>query len=265
VRGAGVHVRREAGDAATFERFRDKARELYLRFNEDFWLDDHGWYALGLDGNKKPIDALASNMGHCLWTGIVDPDRAEVMVKNLMGPDMLTGWGLRTLSSRMTAFNPVSYHNGSIWPHDNAICAAGLIRYGFVDEAHRVIGAQLDVADAFDGRLPELFAGFDRGTPATPASYPTSCSPQAWASASPLLWLRSLLRIDPWASQNEVRVDPVLPSWITRLHVDGIEIAGERLSVHIDGDECTVEGGGSLDVRREPRQPFSAIQVLDVD
>src|SRR4029453_12698984 len=130
--------------------------------------------------------------------------------------------GVRTLATSMAAFNPVSYHNGSVWPHDNAIAAAGLMRYGFVDEAHRVIRAQLDVAEALDGRLPELFAGFARGRPATPAAYPTSCSPQGWAAAAPLLWLRTLLRLNPSVPDGEITVAPKLPPWLSKLRVEGI-------------------------------------------
>jgi glycogen debranching enzyme len=179
-----------------------------------------------------------------------------------MSPEMFSGWGVRTLATDMAAFNPVSYHNGSIWPHDNAICAAGLMRYGFVEEAHRVIGAQLDVAEAFRGRLPELFAGFPRGRPATPASYPTSCSPQAWASAAPLLWLRTLLRIDPSAPLGEVRIDPKLPEWIGSLRVNGIEIAGESLDVEADDTHSEVRGRGHLAVLPDSSRPRPAAEAL---
>jgi glycogen debranching enzyme len=258
---ARAHFAREAGDEVTFSRYRDKARQLWLRFNEDFWLPEHGYYALGLDADKRPIDALASNLGHCLWTGIIDPARAGLVVERLMSPEMFSGWGVRTLATNMAAFNPVSYHNGSIWPHDNAICAAGLMRYGYVEEAHRVIGAQLDVSEAFRGHLPELFAGFARGRPASPASYPTSCSPQAWASASPLLWLRTLLRIDPWAAHDEVRIDPELPPWIKALRVEGIEIAGELLTVDVVNGRVDVRGGGHLDVLRNSRAALTAARV----
>src|SRR5690606_15299791 len=134
------------------------------------------------------------NVGHCLWTGIIDEERAGEVARRLMSDEMFSGWGVRTLGSTMAAYNPVSYHNGSVWPHDNALCAAGLARYGFIEEAHRIIEAQIDVAQAYRGRLPELFAGFERGRPHVPAAYPTSCSPQAWAAAAPLLWLRTMLR-----------------------------------------------------------------------
>ena len=255
---ARAHFAQEQSDAATYQRYCAKAAELYERFNDDFWLDEHGWYALGLDADKRPIDALTSNMGHCLWTGIVDPEKAPLVVERLMSPKMFSGWGIRTLATSMIAFNPVSYHNGSVWPHDNALIAAGLMRYGFVDEAHRVIHAQLDVADAYHGRLPELFAGFVRGHPATPASYPTSCSPQAWAAAAPLLWLRTLLRLDPWIPHGEFRVDPALPSWLQRLEVRDIEMGGESVTVSVERGIVAVTGSGALRVEREARAPLSA-------
>ena len=255
---ARAHFAWEHGDTVTHERFLAKAHALYERFNEDFWLDEHGWYALGLDADKQPIDALASNMGHCLWTGIVDPEKAALVAEKLMSPEMFSGWGVRTLATSMTAFNPVSYHNGSVWPHDNAFIAAGLMRYGFVDEAHRVIKAQLDVAAAYDDRLPELFAGFERGRPATPASYPTSCSPQAWAAAAPLLWLRTLLRLDPWVPHGELRVDPALPSWLKRLEVRDIEIGGQSVTVSVEHGALQVTGAGHLQVEHEARAPLRA-------
>jgi glycogen debranching enzyme len=255
---ARAHFAREANDEATYERYRTKALDLRTRFNEDFWLDEHGWYALGLDRDKRPIDALASNMGHCLWTGIVDPDRAERVAHHLLSPDMFSGWGVRTLASSMAAYNPVSYHNGSVWPHDNAICAAGLARYGFIEEAHRIIRAQLDVAAAYHGRLPELFAGFHRLQLGSPASYPTSCSPQAWAAASPLLWLRTVLGLNPWAPHNQLWVFPELPAPIEYLRAEGIAIAGRHVTVHASRDGVEVEGAGDLEVVHRRRPPLTA-------
>ena len=196
---ARSHFALEAGDIEVFEKYRGKADELRRRFNEDFWLEEQGTFALGLDAHKRPIDAVASNAGHCLWAGLAEPEKAELVSRRLLAPDMFSGWGVRTLASTMAAYNPVSYHNGSVWPHDNALCAAGLARYGHIDAAHRVIEAQLAVAATAAGQLPELFAGFDRSVISVPAAYPASCSPQAWAAASPLLWLRTLLGLEPWA------------------------------------------------------------------
>jgi glycogen debranching enzyme len=256
---ARAHFAWEHGDERNYARYTLKAKALYEQFNRDFWLDDREWYALGLDADKQPIEALTSNIGHCLWTGIVDPDRAAIVAERLRSPEMFSGWGVRTLATSMAAYNPVSYHNGSVWPHDNAIVAAGLARYGFVEDAHRIIGGQLAAATASGLRLPELFAGFTRGRPATPAAYPTSCSPQAWAAAAPLLWLRTLLRFDPWIPHHELRVDPALPDWLRSLHVDDIEVGGRTVGVHVEGDDVEVTGAGELAVRAA-REPLTAAQ-----
>lgn len=245
---ARARFAQEARDLATAQRYETKAADLQRQFNEDFWLDEHGWYAFALDADNRPVDALTSNMGHCLWTGIIDPERAALVAQRLMSDEVFSGWGIRTLATSMAAYNPVSYHNGSVWPHDNALCAAGLARYGFMEAAQRVIGAQLDVAGAYQNRLPELFAGFERGNPSTPAAYPTSCSPQAWAAAAPLLWLRTLLRLDPSAPTSTVWIDPALPPWIRRLRLEGIAIAGEHLTIEVDGTDMAVTGHGHLEV-----------------
>lgn len=258
---ARAHLADEMGDPATRDHYRSRAETLQRRFNEDFWSERHGWYVLGLDAEKRPVDALASNIGHCLWTGIIDPDRAAMVAQRLCSPEMFSGWGIRTLASTMTAYNPLSYHNGSVWPHDNALCASGLARYGFVEEAHRLIEGQMAVATMLDGRLPELFAGFDRRTLAVPASYPASCSPQAWAAAAPLMWLRVLLRLDPWASRNEIHIHPELPSWIGRLDVRGITVGSHDLHVRIEGDQVSVEmdAGAPYAISRRPRPALSSM------
>jgi glycogen debranching enzyme len=195
---ASAHFAFEVGDTATYDRFRAKATQLKAAFNRDFWLEDRGWFAVGLDADKRPIDSMTSNMGHCLWTGIVDEDKARHVAERLISPAMFSGWGLRTLSRDCPGYNPISYHCGSVWPHDNAIIASGLMRYGMVDRAQAVITAVLDAAVSQRGRLPELYSGLDRAELPTVVSYPTSCSPQAWASGTPLLFLRTLLRLDPW-------------------------------------------------------------------
>ena len=250
---ARAHFAREAGDEVTRARYIEKARRLKEAFNRDFWLEERGWYALGLDADKQPIDALASNMGHCLWTGIADVEKAEVVADRLMSPDLLSGWGIRTLGTSMAAYNPVSYHCGSVWPHDTALSAAGLVRYGLIEEAHRLIEGLLDVASAMGGRLPELFAGFSRDEVPEPAVYPTSCVPQAWAAAAPLLLLRLLLRLDPGASEGRLWLAPALPPSIRRLHVAGIHVAGRELTVSVDGDRCDVDGACGLRVTTSPR------------
>ncbi|PSL51625.1 glycogen debranching enzyme [Saccharothrix carnea] len=223
-------------------RWRDRAELFKERFNERFWLADRGYYAIALDGDKQPVDALTSNIGHCLWSGVVDEDKAERVVESLLSPEMFTGWGVRTLASDMGAYNPMSYHNGSVWPHDNAIIVHGLMRYGFVEQAQRVATAVLEAAEAFGGRLPELLCGFDRAEYADPIPYPTSCSPQAWASATPVHLLRVLLRVEPYAPRRKVWLDPVLPESFEPLALDGIPMLGTRVGLEVDGADVRVHG-----------------------
>jgi glycogen debranching enzyme len=175
----------DAGDMDLAAEYRDRGTQLKKQFNQQFWLPDRGYYAIALDGAKRPVDACASNMGQCLLFGIVDEDKAPLVAERLMSPEMFSGWGVRTLGSDMGAYNPASYHNGSVWPHDNAIIAAGLLRYGFVEEAQRISSALFEAADYSDGRLPELFCGFSREQFDEPIPYPTACSPQAWAATTP--------------------------------------------------------------------------------
>ena len=190
------------------ESWPQQADALKRAFNDRFWLPHRGHFALALDGDKQPVESLASNMGHCLWTGIVDEQHAPEVAAALVSPEMFSGFGVRTLASSMGAYNPMSYHNGSIWPHDNALVAAGLRRYGFVEEAQQVVRGLLDAAEAFGGRLPELFCGFDRDAFPGPIPYPTACAPQAWAAATPLLLLRVLLGLEPDVPAGVVVVDP---------------------------------------------------------
>ncbi|MGH9226393.1 MAG: amylo-alpha-1,6-glucosidase, partial [Acidimicrobiales bacterium] len=256
---ARAHFAHEAGDAAVEERYRAKAAALKASFNRDFWLEEQGWVAMGLDADKRPIDALASNMGHCLWTGILDQDKAERVAAHLLSPEMFSGWGIRTLATSMVGYNPISYHNGSVWPHDNALCAAGLMRYGFVDESHRVMQGLLEAARSQAHRLPELFGGFSRAEIPFPVAYPSSCSPQAWAAASPLLFLRTMLRLDPWVPHGKVWLSPAVPDWIGYLRIDRIPLAGRRVTVEIDGDKVAVEGlDGDIELIQEPRKPLTA-------
>ena len=257
---ARAHIAREQGDEAVLERFSDLAAGLKRRFNDTFWLPDRGWYAVALDGDKQPVDALASNMGHCLWTGIVDSDKAPAVVERLMGPEMFSGWGVRTLATTMGAYNPLGYHNGSVWPHDNAILAAGMSRYGFTDEARTVATGILDAAASFGGRLPELFCGFDRAEFAAPVPFPTSCSPQAWSAAAPLMLMRTLLRLEPSVSQGEVRIAPALPDRYAPLSLRNIIIGGARVSVDTDGTLVNVVGLPSgVRLMAEARAPLTEL------
>jgi glycogen debranching enzyme len=230
------------GDADLADELADRAAELKKRFNEQFWLPERGYYAVALEGKKRPVDACASNMGHCLWLGLVDEDKAPLLAERLMSPEMFSGWGVRTLASDMGAYNPASYHNGSVWPHDNAIIVAGLVRYGFVAEAQRISTALLDAAEYSGGRLPELFCGFSRDDFAEPVPYPTACSPQAWAATAPILLVTSLMRYDAHVSRGGVWMDPVLPESYGDLHITNAPMAGGRITIDIAGSVPAVQG-----------------------
>ena len=249
----------ELGRGAESAGWRARAAELKRRFNEDFWLEDKQCFAIALDRDKKPVDSVASNQGHCLWTGIVAMDRAKGVADALMSREMFSGWGVRTMSTASAGYNPIGYHTGSVWPHDNAIVAAGLVRYGFVDEAHRIIQAILDAAGMSNGRLPELFAGLDRADFPGVVPYPTSCSPQAWAAATPLAFLRSILRLDPWVPHGQIWMAPKLLPGMTQLRVDNIAVGGSRVTVIVDETGTTVEGlPDGIKLVTEPRDPLTA-------
>jgi len=253
---ARAHFARDSGDTELSGRWAQRAADLKVAFNEKFWLPDRGWYAIGLDRDKRPIDALTSNMGHCLWTGIVDEDKAAAVAAHLVGPDLFSGWGIRTLGRSMGAYNPMSYHNGSVWPHDNAIAVAGLVRYGFTAEAELVTSAILEAAAHFQGRLPELFCGFDRAEFGLPVPYPTSGSPQAWAAAAPILMLRSLLQFDPGLTQGEMRLTPFLPAKYLPFRLDNVGLAGTRVAIEVTTSTSSIHGlPDGMATIHEPRRP----------
>jgi glycogen debranching enzyme len=207
-------------DDALAEQLEQQADELKRAFNEDFWLEDRGYYALALDGDKKPVDALTSNIGHLLWSGIVDDERAEEVVGHLLGPRLFSGWGVRTMAEGDGGYNPIGYHQGTVWPHDNSLIAAGLRRYGYDDEAAVIAFAVLEAAQYFLGRLPETFAGYERSLTDYPVEYPTACSPQAWATGAPLFLLRVLLGLE--ARDGAVEQQPVLPGRMGELNLIGL-------------------------------------------
>lgn len=240
---ARAEIARHLGDARLAGELEARAGRLKAAFNERFWLPDSGCFALGLDAEKRPIDAMTSNVGHCLWSGIVDDDKAALTAERLCGPEMFTGWGIRTLASSMARYNPVSYHNGSVWPHDSSICAAGLARYGFVDEANAVTRGLFEAAEAFGGRLPELFCGFDRAAFPVPVSYPSGCSPQAWASASPFWLLRTtLLGLEVSVHEGVVRCSPSLPDDVGTLTVENVVLAGRAATIEAKGSTARLDG-----------------------
>jgi glycogen debranching enzyme len=207
-------------------RLEHEAGRLKARFNHDYWIEDGRFFALALDGEKQKVDALTSNIGHLLWSGIVDRDKADAVVGHLMGPRLFSGWGIRTMAEGDAAYNPIGYHVGTIWPHDNSIIAVGLRRYGYRQEAARVALAMLEAAHFFEGRLPEAFAGYPRADTGCPVEYPTVCSPQAWATGTPLLLIRSLLGLEP--IDGRLLVDAALPESIATLELIGIPGRWER-------------------------------------
>ena len=239
---AAAWMAHDTGNGIRAAELRDRALQLKQQFNEQFWLPDKGYFAIALDRHKKPVDACASNMGHCLATGIVDEDKAALVVERLMGPEMFSGWGVRTLAADMGAYNPASYHNGSVWPHDNAIIQVGLMRYGYTAEAQRISTALFEAAEFSDGRLPELFCGFSREQFATPVPYPTACSPQAWAATTPIMLLTTLMRYDPDVSLGGVWMDPDLPVNYGDLHISNAPMGAGRITIDISGSNVSVAG-----------------------
>jgi glycogen debranching enzyme len=199
-----------------------QAAALKRRFNRDFWLKDEEYFALALDTDGNPVDALASNNGHLLWSGIVDKSKARPVVRHIMGPRLFSGWGVRTLAEGEARFNPIGYHVGAVWPFDNSFIAWGLRRYGFEAEAARIAAGILDAAEFFGGRLPEAFGGYSRSLTNYPVQYPTACSPQAWSTGAPLLLFRTMLGLEP-IGENLI-VDPALPAGIG--HLELLDIRG---------------------------------------
>jgi glycogen debranching enzyme len=229
-----------AGEDSLASTLADKARQLKIDFNDKFWMPDKGYFALALDGDKRQVDACASNIGHCLWFGLVDEDKAPQVVEKLMSPEMFTGWGVRTLARDMAAYNPASYHNGSVWPHDNAILVAGLLRYGFVDEAQKLANALLEAAELSGGRLPELFCGFDRNLLKAPIPYPTACTPQAWATTAPMQIVTSLMGYDVNVARGGLWMDPHLPAWFGKLYATNVPVGTGRITIVAEGSSATV-------------------------
>ena len=187
---------RVLGDAAKGDQLDREAETLKNRFNEAFWMPQKGYYAVALDGRKRQVDSITSNPGHCLWSGIVPEEKAGIVVERLLSPEMFSGWGIRTMSTEMVRYNPGSYHNGSVWPHDNSIIAAGMAQYGFFREANQVATALTEAAVALPNyRLPELFAGYPRREHSFPVSYTAANIPQAWASGAVIHLLETILGV----------------------------------------------------------------------
>ena len=209
--------------AAELERKAEKLRE---RFNREFWDDELGYYVLALDREKRRVDSITSNPGHLLWSGIVPRNRARAVADRLLRDDLFSGWGIRCLSSEMRGYNPLEYHAGTVWPHDSAICAEGMRRYGLREHAGRVCAAIIDAAVAFEHRLPEVFAGFMRDETNIPVPYPDALAPQAWSAGAPLLALRTLLGLD--IVDGKLSSRPHVPKQLGRIRLEHIPVRGRR-------------------------------------
>ncbi len=222
------------GRPADAERLRAKARTLHERFNAVFWNEALGFYALCLDGAKRPVMTIASNPGHLLWSGIVPPERAQRVADRLMAPDMWSGWGVRTLSADHPAYNPHDYQLGAIWPHDNGLIALGLKQYGFHAEAARIAKGMIDAAGRFlHDRLPEVFAGIGRADTPFPVQYLGASVPQAWASGTVFFLLRSLLGAHVEPEKRQLDLDPVLPEWLPDVRLEGFHLGDRRVDLRV--------------------------------
>jgi glycogen debranching enzyme len=231
-RGA-AEVARALGDRSRADRLEQQAQELRRKFEEAFWLDDLGTYAEALDGDKQPCRVRTSNAGQCLYTGIVGEDRASRLADGLLSHEGFSGWGVRTVATTESRYNPMSYHNGSVWPHDNAIIAAGMARYEMTDAALRILEGMYAASLFIDlRRLPELFCGFARRHGEGPTAYPVACSPQAWASASVFLLLQACLGVEVDAVSQEVRfTHSRLPDFIEELWISDLQVGDASLDL----------------------------------
>jgi glycogen debranching enzyme len=244
------------GNTAAAERLAREADALRQRFQRDFWIEELGTYALALQAGKRPAAVVASNAGHALWTGIAQPEFARATAERLMQDDMFSGWGIRTLSCRERRYNPIAYHDGTVWPHDNAIAVAGFRRWGCVDAIARVLAGIVDAASHFEHhRLPEVFAGFSRGEFASPVRYPVACHPQAWAAGAVPFMMESALGLLPDGFDKRLRIShPVLPESVRDLSLTNLRVAGASVDLRFrrdDRGEVTVEVvrcDGGLDV-----------------
>jgi glycogen debranching enzyme len=230
-------------DRALAERLDRDAARLKKQFDEAFWVEERGgYYALALDGAKQPVDAMCSNMGHLLWSGIVPSTRVDGVVDALMGNSLWSGWGVRTMSTEDRAYSPLSYHNGTVWPHDNSLIASGLARYARWPEAHRIVQRMLEATAFFDYELPEVFAGLPRTATPFPIAYPTAARPQAWAAGTPVLLLQVLLGLQPDRRRQtlETLAPLELPSWAGSVRLSGVRVFGRSWDVHVEDGRVRV-------------------------
>jgi glycogen debranching enzyme len=227
-------------DPALAARLEADAAELGRRFNDTFWVE--GYYALGLDRDKRPIDAVASNMGHLLWSGIVPDDRVDAVASLLMSDRLWSGWGIRTMAADEVAYNPLVYHNGTVWPHDNSLIAWGLGNAGRTRDVALIVRRMVEASVQFDHRLPEVFAGFARRRTGVPVEYPTASRPQAWAAATPVLLLRVLLGLEPCRELGVLQARARdLPDWSEGLVLDNVRALGKTWTVRVEDGAVAIE------------------------
>ncbi len=221
-----ARLARMRGDEVHGDRLDREATELAARFETAFWVEDQRYYAMALDADKRQADAIGSNVGHCLWSGIIARERCHDVVERLLRPTMFSGWGIRTYASDQAGYNPIGYHTGSVWPHDTSLIAAGFKRYGFHEACNRLIGPMMEAAQRFaDYRLPELFCGFDRTEAPVPVPYPVACSPQAWAAGSSFLFLETMLGLRAHADRRELELlQPELPEWLGKVTLKDLRV-----------------------------------------
>jgi glycogen debranching enzyme len=241
----------QAGDRDTASRLIREAHGLKRKFNSDFWMSERGFYAQAIDRDGQ-CDVISSNPLQCLWTGIVDSGRAGVMVKRAFEPDMFSGWGIRTLSSGEKRYSPLGYHNGTVWPFDNAIIARGLSNYGFKAEANRLLTCMYEAASQYPRyRLPELFGGYQRGDYSVPIRYPVACSPQAWSAGTIPCMLSAVLGFVPNAMEKRLTLmKPALPLWLDTLTINGMTVGDIPVNVEFKrvGDDTMVNEPGVSEI-----------------
>lgn len=237
-----------AGEPERAERLRAQAKSLQERFHEAFWMESEGYFGFGLGPGRELIRTIASNAGHCLWSRIVYPELAERVVGRLLEDDMFSGWGVRTLSTRNPAFNPLDYQLGAVWPHDNAIIALGCKRYGHGEAANRIASAIFSTAGLFQGhRLPELFGGFHRHEHSLPVLYPQANIPQAWAAGSVFQFVQAMLGLEADAPNGRLVLSPTLPEWLPELRLRGLAVGASRLDLSV---HRLPDGGSAVRVER---------------
>ena len=254
-----AYLARRLGHVEEIARWEQAAAELRERFLKAFWWNEEGLFYLALDGQKNPCKVVTSNAGQCLWTGVMPDEMAEAVTERLLRPDMYTEWGIRTLSDRAVRYNPMSYHNGSVWPHDTALVGAGFARYGHQAEAGELLGHLFGVSLYYEGsRLPELFCGFARAAGYGPTRYPVACSPQSWAAGAPFLLLSAVLGFQPEAERERLTLRaPALPKWMDSLELRRLKLGAQNLDLKFDrsnGGTSVILGGDSeIEVHVVPR------------